>query len=339
MGLESKIFAIAVADDVQVEVVNYLQYRRRVRSRASRTDGPVLLYQASTGSPVGDWLRKRSEPIVINYHNITPASDFEAWDVQIAREMDKGRQELEAFARRAVHAIADSEYNRAELVEVGYESTSVAPILFDPDAFDRPPDPSTLKWIHRSGAQPGANVLFVGRVVPNKAQHDLIEAFSLYRDLFDPGARLFIVGGCPVPDYQRALRSLALKLGVHKQVHFAGFVSQAELSAFYSCADIFVCLSDHEGFCVPLLEAMFHRIPVVAFDAAAVPETLGDGGLLLGSKDPLTVACAMNRVVSDERLAKDLVMAGEARLASFSLERSRKAFREGIERALAALEA
>lgn len=334
MGLRSDIYLIAAAKEVTVSTKPFTTYGRG-GSRWHR--GDLLLLQASTGSPIGHFLLRRTEPLIVNYHNITPSSDFEAWDMQIAREMDKGREELRALAHRTLHAIADSSYNEAELKQYGYLSTSVTPILFDVSTFDHPADRRIEEWLRRERARGGTNILFVGRVVPNKAHHDLISAFAAYRRLFDPDSRLYIVGGCPVPDYQRALRRLTAELDVEDAVDFSGFVTPGELTAYYQAADVFVCLSDHEGFCVPLLEAMYHRVPIIGFNAAAVPETLGSGGLLLSSKDPLTVAVAVKRVIADEKLGEALVAAGALRLSSFSLELSRESFRRGLEKAIAML--
>src|SRR5439155_2225485 len=135
-----------------------------------------------------------------------------------------------------------------------------------------------------------------------------------YRRIYDPTARLHLVGGVAVPRYQTALAGFVEDLGLEGAVTLTGPVSPGVLAAHYRNADVFVCLSEHEGFCVPLLEAMFHGLPIVAFDAAAVPETLGDAGLLLGSKRPAFVAEAVARLVGDDRLRRAWVDAGRVRL-------------------------
>src|SRR5207248_3376126 len=163
-----------------------------------------------------------------------------------------------------------------------------------------------------------------GRLAPNKAQHDLIKALAAYRRLYDPRARLHLVGTSSSESYRTALVAYADALDLVDAVEFTGSVSDGELAAHYRAADVFVCVSEHEGFCVPLLEAMHHRLPIVAYAAAAVPETLGDGGLLLNSKDPYTVAAAVQRVVSDADLRAQLVAAGTRRLHDFDLDRSRE---------------
>ena len=333
IGLKSDTYIGAVGPDVPIPTIQYEKYPPK-RSSSDKPGDTMLLYHSSTGCPMAGFLAKRPEPLLVNYHNITPSADFQVWNRQAAKTMEEGREELKILARTAVHGIGDSRYNEEELIAAGYRSTSVAPILFDPATFDRRVDIPTLDWLRRQKQKGGANILFVGRLAPNKAQHDVITAFAAYRRLYDSKARLYLVGGSPIPEYLPTLRRLALGLGLMDAIDFAGFVSDEQLAAYYKGADVFLCLSDHEGFCVPLLEAMFNKVPIIAYSAAAVPETLADGGLLLSNKRAGYVAAAVDRVIRDDSLRQSLVDAGTARLADFELERSRKAYRSGIELAL-----
>lgn len=173
--------------------------------------------------------------------------------------------------------------------------------------------------------------MFVGRVAPNKAQHDVVKAFAWYRRVFDAEASLTLVGGVSASSYWSALERFVDGLGLSGVVRLAGSVSEVELEGLYRSADVFVCLSEHEGFCVPLLEAMAHGVPVVALGAAAVPETLGDAGLVLGSKRPGLVAEAVARVVGDAGLRARLVAAGRRRLEDFSLARTRRTLLDALQ--------
>jgi glycosyltransferase involved in cell wall biosynthesis len=177
----------------------------------------------------------------------------------------------------------------------------------------------------------GARWLFVGRVAPNKAQHDVVKAFAWYRRVFDAEASLTLVGGVSAGSYWSALERFVDGLGLSGVVRLAGSVSDVELEGLYRSADVFVCLSEHEGFCVPLLEAMAHGVPVVALGAAAVPETLGDAGLVLGSKRPGLVAEAVGRVMRDAGLRARLVGAGRRRLEHFSLARTRRTLLDALQ--------
>jgi glycosyltransferase involved in cell wall biosynthesis len=172
-------------------------------------------------------------------------------------------------------------------------------------------------------------------VAPHKAQHDLVKAFAAYRRVYDPLARLHIIGGSSSHAYWTALERFVAAAGLGDAVDLAGSISPGALAAQYRVADAFVCLSDHEGFCVPLLEAMHHEVPVVAYRAAAVPETVAGAGLVLDDKAPVTVATAVHRVVTDARLREGLVAAGRARVADFSLDRSRARLVDAVTELLA----
>lgn len=299
--------------------------------RTPVSEDVVLMYQLSTGSSVAEVLLRRPEPKVVNYHNVTPARFFEGWEPHVAAELSEGRRQLEAMAATADLGIAVSAFNERELRTAGFSRTAVAPVLVDLEAFDRAVDHDALARLTEAKAGGGADLLFVGRLAPNKAQHDLIKTLAVYRRVYDPKARLHVVGTSSSESYRSALVAYAEALGLTDAVEFTGSVSDGELAAHYRAADVFVCVSEHEGFCVPLLEAMHHRLPIVAYAAAAVPETLGDAGVLLTNKDPVTVAAAVQRVLTDESLAAALVERGSARLGDFTLERSRQRFTEVLE--------
>lgn len=171
-------------------------------------------------------------------------------------------------------------------------------------------------------------------MLPHKAHHDVIKALACARKMFDPQARLHLVGRESCPAYADALRRFVSSLELDGAVEFLGSVSSAELSAYYQGADVFVCCSDHEGFCVPLLEAMHHRLPVVAYGVTAVPETVLDAGIVLSSKSPALVATAVQRVLTDHELHDALVAAGRQRARSFTVESARRAFACAIEQVL-----
>jgi glycosyltransferase involved in cell wall biosynthesis len=316
--MQSEIFAVERADDANGTVLSMSRFRGNGR------DGTALMYQLATGSPLAAWLRDRSEPTFVNYHNVTPARFFDAWSCETAAGLAAGRAQLESLARTAVAGIAVSAYNEAERVEAGYRATAVAPVLIDLEALSAhaADDAGDVE------ARVGLRVLFVGRVTPNKAQHDLIKALAVYRRLYDPRARLHLVGGVAAPRYQTALEGFVAALGLEEAVTLTGAVPAGVLAAHYRNADVFVCLSEHEGFCVPLLEAMHHGLPVIAYAAAAVPETLAGAGVLLTDKSPATVAAAIHAVVSNAGVRDALVAAGRTRLEDFTLARTRARYVE-----------
>jgi glycosyltransferase involved in cell wall biosynthesis len=270
--------------------------------------------------------------LAVNYHNITPASFFEAWDDQAAASMRRARSQLGSLARRSRLALADSPFNAAELTELGYAPVVVSPLLLDLETRLAAADPQVREYLARTRA--GHHWLFVGRLAPNKAQHDLIAAFAAYRTLYDPGARLTLIGSEAAASYSDALYGLVDDLGLAAAITFSGAVSDAELAAYYDDADVFVCLSRHEGFCVPLLEAMRHDVPVVALAEAAVPDTVGQAAVLLDAAGPQPVAAAVHVLLGDDAFRTGLVAAGREVVAAHSLASSRATFVDLIRRHL-----
>jgi len=330
LGVDSRIYV----GDAHREVRRSVQPYRELP--APRPGEPTwLLYQCSTGSPVADWLLSRPERKLSNYHNITPASFFEPWEPHVGAELLEARRQLDSLAAATELGIADSAYNEAELRAVGYGATTVVPILLDTATFDHEVDRDALDRLRAARSGGGSDWLFVGRVAPHKAQHDLIKAFATHRVTDDPLARLHIVGGSSSHAYWTALERFIAALDLTDAVDLAGSITPGELAARYQVADVFVCVSEHEGFCVPLVEAMHHEVPVVAYRAAAVPETLGGAGLILDEKSPATVAAAVQRVLVDAPLRASLVAAGTARVADFALGRTSKQLADVVTELLA----
>jgi glycosyltransferase involved in cell wall biosynthesis len=284
----------------------------------------LVIYQSSTGSPAVEWLLRRSDRLVVNYHNITPASFFEPWDDQAAASMRRARAQLGSLARRSRLAVADSPFNAAELTQLGFDPVVVSPLLLDLEARLASPEPVVVEHLARTRA--GAHWLFVGRLAPNKCQHDLIGAFAAYRALYDPGARLSLIGSEAAATYSDALYGLVDDLGLNAAVTFTGSVTDAELAAYYADADAFVCLSRHEGFCVPLLEAMRHDVPVVALRAGAVPDTVGGAAVVVDDAGPHPVAAAVHTLLRDDALRAGLVAAGRSLVATYTLDATSRAF-------------
>lgn len=309
---------------------------RPVTDLGRATKDRWLLYQSSIGSPVYDILAARPEPKLVNYHNITPARLLEDWEPTVAYEVGLGRTQLVRLAPDSRLAVADSAFNEAELTRAGYAATAVVPLLIDMTTTGADPDPATAARLGALKAGGGTDLLFVGKVSPHKAPHDLVKLLTVYRRLYDPRARLWLVGSPLGASYEATLAKFVGELGLARAVTVTGSVTPAELEAYYQAADVFVCASEHEGFCVPLVEAMGHGIPVVAYGVTAVPETVGDAGLVLASKEPLRFAAAVARVVGDARLRRQLAAAAARRVDGFSLEGSRQRFVELVRTAVGA---
>lgn len=320
-GFESDIYGEWIDPRVASEARPYQE------ARAQR--GDVAIYHASTHSSIVEWLADRAErgvTVLSDYHNITPSSYFRRWEPAAADSMDQARQELDRMAPIVSLAMADSQWNEKELVAAGYARTATANLLVDLDEYHQPPDGRTLDRLRRQKERGGASWLFVGRIAPNKCQHDIIGAFAAYRRVFDPAARLTLVGGATAVRYLRALEQLAESLELGDSLTIADNVAFPDLLAHFAAADVFVCLSEHEGFCVPVLEAMELGVPVVAFDAAAVPETLAGTGVLLGDKDPWAVAAAVADLLAEPDRRGRLVAAAQKRAGELSLPVTSAAF-------------
>ncbi len=329
MGFESEIFCRVIGPGCDDKV-------RPLSELPARDDGSQwLLYQSSIGSPAGDAFAAHPAPKLLDYHNITPADLVERWIPPLGDESRLGRRQLAAYAPLVRAAFADSGFNAAELDSLGYRNTSVVPVLRPGSHYEAEPDEAALQRLGDAKRNGGADWLFVGQVAPHKAQHDIVKAFACYRRAYDPQARLHLVGREMGNAYRDAVRSFAASIGLSEAVELAGAVTAGQLAAYYRSADVFVCCSDHEGFCVPIIEAMHRAVPVVAYGAAAVPETVGCGGVVLPSKDPTLVAAAVHRLIGDRTTYEQARVAGRAQAARYTLERARDAFRRSMSGALA----
>jgi glycosyltransferase involved in cell wall biosynthesis len=308
-GYESEIYAGSVAPDMAGVGRPSSDFMAQPAS-----ENTILILHFAIGSPVVRSVLARSEPLIIRYHNVTPYDFFMGFSGHLVGLCYHGARALADFAPRASLGLAVSEFNRADLERAGFAKTSVLPLAMNMKALDEPLDP-IVSSRYRDGRK---NLLFVGRVAPNKKIDDLIRTFCAYQRYVEPLSRLFIVGeGRGFENYTRRLHELVSHLRIDEVV-FTGAVSQSELNAYYRLSDAFLCLSEHEGYGAPLVEAMHFGLPVVAFDAGAVKETLQGGGVLLSEKQPEEIAELLARVVAPGAM-RDAVLQTQAR----ALERIR----------------
>jgi glycosyltransferase involved in cell wall biosynthesis len=324
LGFDSEVFALAVHRQLESKVKLIQELRG-----PSRADS-FLIYQCSAHSELADWLIGRREQIALNYHNVTPHEYFLRYDRAIASSLRDAELQVEQLARVARTGICDSEFNAKDLRGRGFSDTPVSPILLDLNEFDTEPDPGTRARIEQRRSSGELQFLCVGGLAPHKAQHDLVMAFWLYRRLYGPKARLSLVGRTMSKGYGSALERLVGELGLGDWVDITGGVTHEELVAHYRSSDVLVSASEHEGFCVPLVEAMYNGLPVVAYDAGAVGDTLGAAGVLLTDKSPCTLAGAIWRVCSDVSLREHLGRAARSRITHFSLGRTRAQMEDTI---------
>jgi glycosyltransferase involved in cell wall biosynthesis len=318
-GWESEIFY----DDAQAAVKKLgRHFSTWDRAVDGRNGDAWVLFQLSTGSRMTPFLLDQDVPFGVYFHNITPPLFFERWEPGAAENLRTALGEMRRLAPMARFAIANSTFSQGDLDEAGFAPTAVSPVLLDPKELQGAPNERLLARLRRETAGGGSRWLFLGRAAPNKCQHDVIAAFAAYKEVYDPLARLTLVGGRTSNVYYRSLELLADELGVGAAVELTDTISHEEKLACYRAADVFVCLSEHEGFKVPIVEAMHFGVPVVAYASCAVPETVADAGVLLTDKDPLVVATAVDRVLHDDALRTELVDAGRRRAEDFSLERT-----------------
>jgi L-malate glycosyltransferase len=296
-GYESDIFVEAA--DLRLEALTR-DYRELID--ASHRDN-LLLHHFSIGSKASRIAYALPDRMALIYHNITPPEYFAGVHRILARECYQGRREIHAYAERCDLALGDSEFNRQDLESLGFTRTSVLPVVPDFSHLDEPAD----RFVAQRFDDEWTNIVFVGRVIANKKIEDLVRFFHAYRTAFNPRSRLLIVGVFSLFErYFAAVTNLVDELKLNN-VHFVGHVSNAELVAYYELADLFLCASEHEGFCVPLVEAFYKQVPVLAYAATAVPATMDGAGVLFDAKDPVRVAALMDAILSDAALQDRIV--------------------------------
>jgi glycosyltransferase involved in cell wall biosynthesis len=303
-GHESEIFVETADPRLEDLTVDY----RELVGGVAPSD--LLIHHFSIGSRASRTAYALPGRMVLVYHNITPPEYFIGIHKDLVKLCFRGRRELTAYVNRSELALGDSEYNRQELEALGFRATGVLPVVPGFSHLDGSPD----RLMAADFDDGWTNVIFVGRVIPNKKFEDVIRAFHAYRTRHNARSRLLLIGSYSgFERYLAMLQALIARLGT-PDVHFLGHVSNEQLTALYDIADLFLCASEHEGFCVPIVEAFYKQIPVVAFAATAVPATMDGGGVLYDSKDAHQVARLMDAVLDDPRIEDAIVQSQDAAL-------------------------
>ena len=311
-GHESDLYALTIDEDLRDDVRQFSDPRSR--------QGQITIFHFALPSPMTEAFASLAGIRVLQYHNITPASFFAAYDPQLFRLAALGRLELRTLAGRVDLALGDSEFNRRELEELGFSPTGVMPIAVNTERITSAPRRPALEKILGDGL---INILFVGRIVPNKKIEDHIRLAEMYKRYVDSYYRFVFVGRYDgLPRYYATIRALIVQYRMlPERFLFTGGVPDDDLAAYYRWADAYVSLSEHEGFCVPLVEAMAADVPVLAYAAGAVPETLGGAGMLFAPKD-LEVAAEMLGTLVYDRPVREQVLEGQRRrLREFAPDR------------------
>jgi glycosyltransferase involved in cell wall biosynthesis len=315
-GIKSEIYA----------QLSHPHLEGQVRSLNEIPLGEPVIYHMGIGCDLAQFLTQFTNKRMLLYHNITPSHFFAGYDPLAERLCALGRQDLQYLRPYIDIAFADSEYNRQELIQYGYNRTAVTPIIMNFEEYDHPPNADMLN--HLVQTKRDKDLLFVGRVVPNKKQQDIIRVFYYYKNYFANDARLYLVG-LGDPAYLRETKQLVTSLNL-TDVYITGHLQFDQLLAHYRNADLFISMSEHEGFGVPLLEAMHFQLPIIAYDAAAIGETVGKGGILVQHKEYLSIASLVHQQLGDEVMKQSRIDHQKIQLNHYSSQNTERIFWDHI---------
>ncbi|TMC48064.1 MAG: glycosyltransferase [Chloroflexi bacterium] len=301
LGFRSEIFSNVIDPRVAVEARPADELETVLRP------GDAVMYHLSIGSPVARLFERLPARKLLYYQNITPAAYYRGVNERVVARIEQAHADARRLMPVAELVMAPTAFNLAEARAFGADRAMVVP------------SPLPVSRLHPRPAlaPPDPVLLFVGRIAPNKGHADLLRVLAALRGTVQPTARLVVVGhSLDTEPYLRGLWRLAESLGVTDAVDMPGGrlgLSDAELGARYASSSVFLCMSEHEGICVPVVEAMSFEVPVVAYAAGAVPETVGEGGILLETRDPLVWAATVDRILRDGVLRARLTAAGRRR--------------------------
>lgn len=323
LGFYSHLFCQSRADELSDRTLLFKHY-----SQFSSPDNVIIIHYCFK-TTILDGLLSLPDRKILLYHNITPARFFEKFSPRSGAEVRQARGDLKKLVGKVELVVGDSAFNLRELREMGFDNGAVIPILTSPEQNSLPPDPETVRKLKKENT---INWLFVGRIAPNKKQEDLIKIFYYYHKYINPESRLILVGNPEGMElYFQYLQKFVSYLGLRKSVVFTGSVSQSALAAYYSVADLFVVMSEHEGFCVPVLEAMEAEIPILSYDSSALGETLGGCGVLVKEKKFPQISELAHYILQDREFRENLVDKQSKRLQEFSPEKTLRKWREHLD--------
>ena len=310
-GFVSEIYAETIHKRVPANVARYFKYMPEF------DDNDIVIYHFSSQCGMFEMVKKLKCKVILRYHNITPPHFFHDYDRNSEKATSIGLHQAAQLKDYVDYCFPVSEFNKQDLIDIGYTCPMrVVPILIRFSDYEQQPSSKVIEKY--SDGQ--TNILFVGRMAPNKKVEDVISCFAEYKNTYNENARLFLVGSFNDDDkYYQMLCKHIKNIGV-KDVIFPGHIMFDEILAYYKIADVFLCMSEHEGFCVPLVEAMYFHVPIVAYASTAIPSTLNGSGVLLDYKDAKIASKIINRIVNDMAFAKDIISLQDKRLRDFNNE-------------------
>lgn len=317
-GVNSEIVCVNLHEKL-VGRARKLEVANQGCSDWKQADEPiVLVLHFSIASVLNEiFLDSTSCKRVVIYHNLTPVHWFEGYNARVAGDLRDGHQELKRVIEGADVVLADSSFNAGELVQMGRSDAQVFPLVLDEDKWRIEANAGISAMLR---ARQGANILHVGRIAPNKCLEDILKVFYFYHHKIDQMSHLWLVGhDVDTEIYSFELRCMIDQMRLKNAVTFVGSIADCELKAFYQNSSSYICMSEHEGFCVPLIEAMYFGLPVVAYGSSAIGETLGDAGLIVNEKVHAQIAELVSIACAQGEVREELITQGRQRVESFGL--------------------
>jgi len=311
IGVKSDIYAINISKKLKEKNIKKFKCLPKLKK------DDVIIYHMCEKTIINDKLKKINCKKIAIYHNTTPPDYFVKYYSEIYKHQCDSIIDIQSMKNIFNWCIADSEYNKQDLIKMGYapDNISVIPILLDFDDYKQQPDKDIINK-YKDGY---TNIIFVGRIAPNKKHEDVIRAFAYYKKNINNKSRLILVGSPMGDAYINDLKTYIEALELN-DVIFTEKISFPEILAFYSIADIFLCMSEHEGFCIPLVEAMMFDVPIVAYDNTAIPYTLNGSGVLIDEKDPVLVSQIINTIITNKNIKQEIINKQRERLKDFDTE-------------------
>ncbi len=309
-GYQTQIFARFFDNKFKGVVKSYEEFKDK--------DYDLLNYHHGIGDPVADLAVNTSIPVLLYYHNITPAEYYLEYNWEIFQLLVQGRDQLREMVKNVDFALSASRYSDHELDEVGYKDRDIIPVFFSTEKLKNiKADQKTINYLNKHKY---TNITFIGRFSAHKDQESLVKAFYLYKNHYNRECRLNLVGSCFEKTYLDRIKEIIKKLNLEESVNIAGMVSDEQWRAYYEESAVLASMSEHEGFFVPVLEANYYETPIIAYNGGAVSDTMGDAGILLKTKKPDIVAGVINKIVTDLDLRKSLIENGRENYKKYAQE-------------------
>lgn len=322
-GYMTEIFAENIGLNISEKFVNKISELPKLKA------DDIIIYHLCEKSSINKLIKNLNCKKICIYHNSTPSQFFSWLDYNQGVHQEESRREIRNLKNIFDYCFADSEYNRQDLISMGYdaEKIDVLPIEINYSDYEKKADASIISQYDDDYT----NIIFVGRVAPNKKHEDIIRIFAHYKQNINKKSRLIFAGNIFSENYINYLYEYRDHIMV-EDVIFLGHITFSEILGVYSVGDIFLCMSEHEGFCVPLIEAMFFKVPIIAYDSSAIGETLGDSGVLVETKNPSYISLIINEIMNDKVFKDKIIENQSKRLEKFKSNKLQDLFKTKIEK-------